>query len=177
MTMMTMMTMMTSGMRVNALLFRSGESRRARRYRCGPRTGQLVVEFKQMVPIGSERFRGVSFYRRVPNVRSVPLGGRLLTTLVDWRISAEDMNIGGIEAEIDARLITYAEREPISLRVWETGGSELVWNGGRVKCESAADDPFLVCAVARPTLPNHVPCIARADGSKRNRTAARRANS
>jgi hypothetical protein len=27
--------------------------------------------------------------------------------LVDWRISAEDMNIGGIEAEIDARLITY----------------------------------------------------------------------
>jgi hypothetical protein len=69
------------------------------------------------------------------------------------------MNIGGIEAEIDARLVTYAEREPISLRVWETGGSELVWNGGRVKCESAADDPFLVCAVARPTLPNHVPCM------------------
>jgi hypothetical protein len=32
-----------------------------------------VVEFKQMVPTGSERFRGVSFYRRVPNVRSVPL--------------------------------------------------------------------------------------------------------
>jgi Histidine kinase-, DNA gyrase B-, and HSP90-like ATPase len=49
--------------------------------------------------------------------------------LVDLRISAEDMNIGDIEAEIDARLITYAERKPISLRVWETGGSELVWNG------------------------------------------------
>jgi hypothetical protein len=57
----------------------------------------------------------------------------LLATLVDWPISAEDMDIGGIEAGIDARLITYAEREPISLRVWETGGSELVWNQMRIR--------------------------------------------
>ena len=34
----------------------------------------LVVKFKQMVPIGSESFRGISVSRRAPNVRSVPLG-------------------------------------------------------------------------------------------------------
>ena len=33
----------------------------------------LVVKFKQMVPIGSESFRRISVCRRAPNVRSVPL--------------------------------------------------------------------------------------------------------
>jgi hypothetical protein len=33
----------------------------------------LVVKFKQMVPIGSESFRGISVCRRAPNVISVPL--------------------------------------------------------------------------------------------------------
>jgi hypothetical protein len=35
----------------------------------------LVVKFKQMVPVGSESFCGISIYRRASNVRSIPLGG------------------------------------------------------------------------------------------------------
>ena len=75
----------------------------------------LVVKFKQMVPIGSESFRGISVSRRAPNVRSVPLGGFADQNLVGDRCGASADAEQGIKGSMPCAAPIEAEHEFIEV--------------------------------------------------------------